>query len=639
MAFDAGAITAKMSLDSTGFTGGMAEAARSATAVSSRITATLTEETAKQQKVLATATASAGNSGMAELRSLAQRQTAAAQRLRTAAQADQFRAATNQATDPIVRAGMAATIKGMREEARRANVGEEIQRRMLGTTETAKKIAGENLKAAASVAGGVATAGGAGYGGVLSELQGDFGKKSLLGKTLKLIQGGGAIGALAMGSGMLNQLSKQVEEMSLAYVRGKTTAAELSGEILKSIPIVGAAGEGLARFWGLASGETFRVDHIYQEAEAIDAVTDAMKQSNAVIQETSKSLGRYIEEMDRTMQRMNLSGLDLNVFDANDARDKRSREIDQMTAAGKTSEAYKRLVKDQQVAKDWSKSQDEIYRKAQIISAGQSDDMGSSMGGDENYIAWAKEEALKASTWLTRVNKAVEAADADLKSKAGEARMKSEQIKEGDILDAEWEDYWNEYDKTVLAPLSRVGEQMKLRAEAVRGLKVELARANLTDAQRRIEEARDRGGNEAAGVQRQIEDANQVRQQAADATAYMESLQTPKQAYDEMVAKLTQWRNTNDAAGKPLLEQKDYEAALAAEKAKLDGVMNRDRNQEARLGAAVQYGSADFMRAIYSNKREPLGQKIDQSNAYLKAIAGTKDEVPVPVEIGGPANA
>src|SRR5438045_2118444 len=89
--------------------------------------------------------------------------------------------------------------------------------------------------------------------GLLNDLKSSFGKSSALGQSLKILAGSGAIFALGKIASGFDELTKKAEDFALALDKGDGSAKDLGLELLKSIPIAGKLGEGLARIYELAS--------------------------------------------------------------------------------------------------------------------------------------------------------------------------------------------------------------------------------------------------------------------------------------------------------------------------------------------------------------------------------------------------
>lgn len=133
-----------------------------------------------------------------------------------------------------------------------------------------------------------ADAGGKGAGkkygdSFLGELNSTFGKKSTMGKLMKLAMGGGAIGALGSAANEFNELTKKAEELALAMKKPGDEWKDTASQLITSIPVVGALADGFARIWSIASGEAATVAKIKEETAEIQRINEAYETGMKVV--------------------------------------------------------------------------------------------------------------------------------------------------------------------------------------------------------------------------------------------------------------------------------------------------------------------------------------------------------------------
>jgi hypothetical protein len=74
----------------------------------------------------------------------------------------------------------------------------------------------------------------------LQGVNGEFGKKSMLGQVMKLAMGGGAIAGVSMAAKELESITKKFADLTDAWRKGETTFAEMGGEMIRETPIFGS---------------------------------------------------------------------------------------------------------------------------------------------------------------------------------------------------------------------------------------------------------------------------------------------------------------------------------------------------------------------------------------------------------------
>lgn len=96
----------------------------------------------------------------------------------------------------------------------------------------------------------------------------------------EILRGAGAIAGVTMLGRALNDTTKKIEEMWAAFGRGALEGKEALADVLKSLPVVGQLGEGLARVWEMALGR----------AEEVERLQAAITAQQSQISRTEKAL-------------------------------------------------------------------------------------------------------------------------------------------------------------------------------------------------------------------------------------------------------------------------------------------------------------------------------------------------------------
>lgn len=77
--------------------------------------------------------------------------------------------------------------------------------------------------------------------GTIKGLKSMFGEESAFGNTMKMLRGGGAIAGFTMAADAAEQITAKMREMSAAVASGKANWADMTEQIVQSIPIMGQA--------------------------------------------------------------------------------------------------------------------------------------------------------------------------------------------------------------------------------------------------------------------------------------------------------------------------------------------------------------------------------------------------------------
>jgi hypothetical protein len=126
------------------------------------------------------------------------------------------------------------------------------------------------------------------YSQMLSDLNESFGKRSALGKTLKLAAGGGVIGGLGLVTSEFAAAGKSAREFAEQMGAGEQAGKSLGEQILLSIPLVGHLTKGAEDFASALSGAAYKAGALRAELAKIkefkDAAAEGKKATTAVIQ-------------------------------------------------------------------------------------------------------------------------------------------------------------------------------------------------------------------------------------------------------------------------------------------------------------------------------------------------------------------
>lgn len=130
--------------------------------------------------------------------------------------------------------------------------------------------------------------------GVLNDLNDQFGKKSLLGKTMKLMAGGGAIAAVKMAVTEFKGMADGILNVSDAYRKGDITGGQMLAQMWRQIPVVGTLTEAMDSLRWAITGERAEVEKMEEDAKKMNA---SVKARQAIIAEEKKALQEWAKEI------------------------------------------------------------------------------------------------------------------------------------------------------------------------------------------------------------------------------------------------------------------------------------------------------------------------------------------------------
>ena len=588
-----------------------------------------------------------------------------------------------------VRNAMAVKTRAMKDEALQTKVLEEANRRLFGNALRPVNRSEEQQqlrdrlarqlretrriqKEQASIV----------QGDWMDELKGMAGKHSVMGKVLDLVRGGGAIGAVAVGASMFNELSKRVEELSLSYAKGELSGRELTGEILRSIPIVGQAGDALARFWGLASGETLQVAQIQQYASIIETVTDLMQRKLVLFQNITRESGRFIEDLQRKMQRMDLGGLAGSTHDAQSGYIARQREIADRKKGWDNSEEYKQMEEDLKKARAWQQTQNARLASARNAANGAHMSLGADQGTwetDQAYMQRVLRDAQGADALAEAARKHMDDARKKIEGSAGDEGMASLQLRNKEMFAAARNSAWEWINSTLVEPLDKgaklLEEKRRQMREGMAKIIGDLRRMRMGNVEGQVEEFRATGAGDeqirqfkqkaeaidelsralerlgrintgsALGdygeTMRQLQQLYgqgkisegkflEMRRSAMDkmdqtlgeqARNLKESLLTPQEKYQKELEKLQTLRDmVNPETGERYLSQQEYDQA--------ERKLRKDTLGETKAPGLASYiasGSADAMKYRYELQMMAGGNAGDTQKQQLEVSKKSRD--------------
>jgi len=131
----------------------------------------------------------------------------------------------------------------------------------------------------------------------LDTLKGGLGEESALGNTLKVFQGAGAIAGLTMAGTMLNTLATKAGELRRELNSGEKSAGQVAEEAAKSLPIFGPLVDAGRKFRAMLDGSADAVERIQSETAAVNARTEAMATSAAVVNDKWGGLPEIIRKV------------------------------------------------------------------------------------------------------------------------------------------------------------------------------------------------------------------------------------------------------------------------------------------------------------------------------------------------------
>ncbi len=166
-----------------------------------------------------------------------------------------------------------------------------------------------------------------------AELNDSFGKRSVLGQSLKLMAGSGALGALSKAGGELKDFTAKLVELK----NTKQSTGELTEELMKSLPVLGQFWQAGRNIREVLTGEEAAMKKVNQSWSAsVKIMNDATNARLAWRKETRDVLADMQKEQKTAGQQTELAGIDDST-----QRAIRAAEIE---AQNKLDELYKKTA-------------------------------------------------------------------------------------------------------------------------------------------------------------------------------------------------------------------------------------------------------------------------------------------------------
>lgn len=222
----------------------------------------------------------------------------------------------------------------MAREAERANVRAEAFKRMGIADPKIAQAAGR--EAAANT-----------YKSYLDQLNSQFGKRSAFGKTLKLLAGGGVIGGIGLAASELDEMTRKMAEFADEIRRGSLSAGEMTEKFITAIPILGNIWDAGRNIREIFTGENAELQKMIAEGDAVNRVTDAMKDSMKAVEDATAKAQERISDIARELQRLQMTGKPLQLFDIDTETLKAVREAKKSSEEQKTGKGnaeVKRII-------------------------------------------------------------------------------------------------------------------------------------------------------------------------------------------------------------------------------------------------------------------------------------------------------
>lgn len=162
--------------------------------------------------------------------------------------------------------------------------------------------------------------------GFFKSMSADLGKKSFLGQSLKMLAGGGAVGALSMASNEFNDLTKKAEELAGMQYKSVEQQRKMTAEFLTSIPIAGKLGEAFARIWEMASGTTAEVAKMNAQMESQNRLIEMMQIRIELHKKLESMSKKYADEVQTSIVKLFSSAKEFDAWMAERTTKKKEEE-------------------------------------------------------------------------------------------------------------------------------------------------------------------------------------------------------------------------------------------------------------------------------------------------------------------------
>jgi hypothetical protein len=162
---------------------------------------------------------------------------------------------------------------------------------------------------------------------VFKTLKKNLGEESTLGNVAKAIRGAGAIAGIGAIAFTLERATTRARELQSQFNEGKINAREMGVELAKSIPVLGSivtAGENINDWF---TGNKTYLETVQQQDALHASILEKMRAMREHISAIAEDTASFTAGMAKTVERLNMSGLPLKLFDIDAETSKQIEEI------------------------------------------------------------------------------------------------------------------------------------------------------------------------------------------------------------------------------------------------------------------------------------------------------------------------
>lgn len=188
--------------------------------------------------------------------------------------------------------------------------------------------------------------------GFFKDMKSQFGKGSLLGQSLKLAAGGGAIAGLTMALHEIGAMADKIIDIKAQFKAGTITAGELTDQLLKTLPVFGAMYEDALKIREIFTGEEAAAAEMFKKRNAANLQGVSLGEKTIELAKRLKAAQHdvtveFLEQRRAQMQQLGAigkTGLSKTIYDAANQAGDTSRGIDK-TIQSKFGEEFKEAKK------------------------------------------------------------------------------------------------------------------------------------------------------------------------------------------------------------------------------------------------------------------------------------------------------
>lgn len=180
---------------------------------------------------------------------------------------------------------------------------------------------------------------------IFGKIREGLGRRSALGETTDLINGGGSrlVGGLTGGADAIKNLAEQAGKLQQEFAAGKVSAGEMTEKLVEGLPIIGSFWQAGQAVRELFTHEAEDLAKANAEAKTLDDVLKSQHETMKVLAEEAKKYGDFMADAAKEIAKSTLPLVDAEriIAEIDAAKKKSDKDTEEKDAIDKAREASK----------------------------------------------------------------------------------------------------------------------------------------------------------------------------------------------------------------------------------------------------------------------------------------------------------